>query len=1157
MSSDPPCYLPEDSDDSSVHSDSSGDDSNEDTGERNEAKGRSDLVSAILQAAAASDAESRPIGDDEVDAVLREIGVSVTSDVGNDVSRACNAGSSSEVGRSGRAGDGVRSGEKEREEKREEEGGAEREERKENDREGQERTERRSGNLGGGDKEGEEQVGEGGVEGGLLKPKGEGEGEAEGEGEGEGEGEKGGKRERRKTEEQERVERDEERLRERGRREQVRERERERREEEEGREKEKAREEERRREAESERMRRQGTGKSLWAHGWLPGKRHADEDENQPEWRQHGRHFLVVTNAGKPVFSRYGDEYKLAAFGGVLQALVAYVESTGDHIRSISAGLHQVLFLVRGSFYLVAITDAGEPEPIIERQLDHLHKMLLMLLTSAIERSFLRNPKFDIRPLLGGTDRLFSALIHSFSWDPASYLSSMRCLRIPAWVRTTVSGAIKTAAAASPALFALVFSGFEVVTVANRTREPLHSDDIFLLLTFLNASDSFRTSPESFTPVCLPHYNPSAFLYAYVHYWAADQPLPPTPHTIHSHSISRSKSSIAGSKGVWSNSIGGSKGSDSKGVGSSSETGGSRGSGSKQNDTGAPGSGSDTAGSGSSSSSSSNNNDNNSKNSDSSGSGSGRAGAQSEAPLTFESTQKAGAQSAAPLYDHHQSRGDTGLLLLSADPSSFHALKDVRMSMEQTLVQCNIFQEISSAASSPSRGVTVHLVQSHIDSIAAAAASKGARTSVATSNSNSNNSSSRSPKLSPFPPSSPRFTTPSRITTTTATTTANTKSSSPFPQRPSSPAPRSSSPSLRSASPSRRPPSPSSFTSPALHPSPQPPGLPFPDPYGLGPGMGCDIIPMGQSEDGADEDDDYSRAFDQSENRGVFGGGGEGEGAEGWIEGQQAEEEGDAEEEEEDEEEEDGAVLALEKLRSVLGGGMGMGMGMGTDQQETGSPATEVPVSVPLEPPSLPLTSSLPCPPLAIPHTAQTLREPSPKGGGRRLMPTQTPVMVPPMWGPQGLLHFVFKSVPLRQFVMAEFPPALSDKRQQKNLLRAYQTMHSSMTTQTPVTAANATVGATSATSSALSASSSSTSATSLLASMELGGSCPVPGGIKTQYRRTKDFILLSWRTPDFEIMAAFDPLATKKPAIAVCNAICHMLQQLESELFLPGSVIF
>ncbi|CAI7872165.1 unnamed protein product [Closterium sp. NIES-54] len=129
---------------------------------------------------------------------------------------------------------------------------------------------------------------------------------------------------------------------------------------------------------------------------------------------------------------------------------------------------------MRGSFYLVAITDAGEPEPIIERQLNSLHfrrwwacthgwlvscgmgwcppslllltpfqrqifcspsphllsppvlsgllefslfpHQLLMLLTSAIERSFLRNPKFDIRPLLGGIDRLFSALIHSFSW---------------------------------------------------------------------------------------------------------------------------------------------------------------------------------------------------------------------------------------------------------------------------------------------------------------------------------------------------------------------------------------------------------------------------------------------------------------------------------------------------------------------------------------------------------------------------------------------------------------------------------------------------------------------------------------------------------------------------------------------------------------------
>ncbi|CAI6003109.1 unnamed protein product [Closterium sp. NIES-64] len=930
MSSDPPCYLPDDSDESPEHSDDNWDSSSEDTGKRREAKEKADVVSAILLAAAASDAESRPIGDDEVDAVLRELGVS-NNDVSNDVSRDS-----------------------------------------------------------------------------ILMP-------------------------------------------------------------------------------------------SLCPPNLCSP---SPQDENQQEWRQHGRHFLVVTNAGKPVFSRYGDEYKLAAFGGVLQALVAYVESTGDHIRSIAAGLHQVLFLVRGSFYLVAITDAGEPEPIIERQLDHLHKMLLMLLTSAIERSFLRNPKFDIRPLLGGTDRLFSALIHSFSWDPASYLSSMRCLRIPAWVRTTVSGAIKTAAAASPALFALVFSGFEVVTVAHRKREPLHSDDIFLLLNFLNASDSFRTSPESFTPVCLPHYNPAAFLYAYLHYWAAEQPLlctrdsiplvfpsllaslPPTqniPRVLHA-SVSPSLQPR-------------------------------------------------------------------------------------RLPLCL-------------LYDHHQSRGDTGLLLLSADPNSFHSLKDVRVAMERTLLQCNIFQEISSAASSPSRGVTVHLVQSHIDSIAAAsaAANRSARTTTTattSSSSSSSSSSSNNARLSPFPPSSPRFTTPSRIATTTATnpptTTTTTKSSS-FPQRTSSPALRSSSRPLRSSSPARRSPSPSSrrssspFRSPALLPSPQPPGLPFPDPYGLGPGMGCDIIPMGQSENGADEDDDYSGAFDQSEGQGVFGGGGEreGEGGGEGAEGGEGEEEGEEGEEEEDEEEEDGAVLALEKLRSVLGGGMAVGMGMGTGmgmgQHENDSPVTEVPISVPLEPSSAPPNRSLP-PPLTIPTQISPQVPAQPLTQTPTRMAAQVAVQIAaqaaPMWGPQGLLHFVFRSVPLRQFVLAEFPSALSDRRQQKTLLRAYQTMHSSMTAQTPVTAPHATGGATSAASSAMSASSSSATASSLLAAMETGGSCPVPGGIKTQYRRTKDFVLLSWRTHDFEIMAAFDPLATKKPAIAVCNAICHMLQQLESELFLPGSVVF
>lgn len=41
---------------------------------------------------------------------------------------------------------------------------------------------------------------------------------------------------------------------------------------------------------------------------------------------------------------------------------------------------------------------------------------MLLILTKSVNRCFEKNSKFDMTPLLGGTDAVFSSLIHSFSW---------------------------------------------------------------------------------------------------------------------------------------------------------------------------------------------------------------------------------------------------------------------------------------------------------------------------------------------------------------------------------------------------------------------------------------------------------------------------------------------------------------------------------------------------------------------------------------------------------------------------------------------------------------------------------------------------------------------------------------------------------------------
>lgn len=103
----------------------------------------------------------------------------------------------------------------------------------------------------------------------------------------------------------------------------------------------------------------------------------------------------------------------------------------------------QVVFLVKGPIYLVCISCTEEPYESLRGQLELIYGQvglhlppspffwqslefliwlimiwlqMLLILTKSVNRCFEKNPKFDMTSLLGGTDAVFSSLIHSFSW---------------------------------------------------------------------------------------------------------------------------------------------------------------------------------------------------------------------------------------------------------------------------------------------------------------------------------------------------------------------------------------------------------------------------------------------------------------------------------------------------------------------------------------------------------------------------------------------------------------------------------------------------------------------------------------------------------------------------------------------------------------------
>ena len=68
------------------------------------------------------------------------------------------------------------------------------------------------------------------------------------------------------------------------------------------------------------------------------GRRVASDDVTTLGWRFRRRHVFVLSEAGKPIYSRHGSEEALAATMGVIMALVSFIQSHGNALRAIRCG---------------------------------------------------------------------------------------------------------------------------------------------------------------------------------------------------------------------------------------------------------------------------------------------------------------------------------------------------------------------------------------------------------------------------------------------------------------------------------------------------------------------------------------------------------------------------------------------------------------------------------------------------------------------------------------------------------------------------------------------------------------------------------------------------------------------------------------------------
>ncbi|XP_072136922.1 vacuolar fusion protein MON1 homolog A isoform X2 [Mobula birostris] len=242
-----------------------------------------------------------------------------------------------------------------------------------------------------------------------------------------------------------------------------------------------------------------------------------EEDITADSWKQHRKHIFVFSEAGKPIYSRYGTEESLSSMTAVMVALVAFIEASKNVIKSIHAENYMVVFIRRSPLVLVTVTHTRQSEQEVAKELLYVYYQIVSLLTlTQLNRIFEQKKNYDLRRLLSGSERITDNLLNLMDKDPSFLMGAVRCLPLTSSLRDVISSSLQQAKDKS-LVFSILVAQNQLVSLVRKKDQFLHPIDLHLLFNLISASTSFRDG-EVWTPICLPKFNSNGFFHAHISY---------------------------------------------------------------------------------------------------------------------------------------------------------------------------------------------------------------------------------------------------------------------------------------------------------------------------------------------------------------------------------------------------------------------------------------------------------------------------------------------------------------------------------------------------------------------------------------------------------------------------------------------------------------
>ena len=239
----------------------------------------------------------------------------------------------------------------------------------------------------------------------------------------------------------------------------------------------------------------------------------------QKDWDLDLKHIFILSSSGKPIFSKNGDEQNLSTTFGLIQAIVSIIEISDDALSCIVAGDRTIVFFLRNSLYFISISSTNEPAIVLSAQLEFMYSQIVLVLTSKVQEVLRLNPSKDIRDLLGyDTTKQMHLSCSEDVTPPCVAFSAVNAFVCAEDLRRVVNISLQSCMTLSGAVLGVILHQDRLVTYSTNSSLDLElsTSDFLLLANFVGKSNSLRSNDQNWVPICLPTFNPDAYMQAYI-----------------------------------------------------------------------------------------------------------------------------------------------------------------------------------------------------------------------------------------------------------------------------------------------------------------------------------------------------------------------------------------------------------------------------------------------------------------------------------------------------------------------------------------------------------------------------------------------------------------------------------------------------------------